>query len=87
MLMGFQFFEDLDAALAATGSEKATEAPETEAPETDAPETEAPATEAPEAPAETDAPAKKGGCGGVIGMGAVAVLTAAAAAVALKKKD
>ena len=87
VLMGFQFFENLDAALAATGSEKATEAPETEAPETEAPETDAPATEAPEAPAETDAPAKKGGCGGVIGMGAVAVLTAAAAAVALKKKD
>ena len=76
-----------------------TEAPETEAPETEAP-TEAPATEAPEteapavgteAPAATDAPETeapaKGGCGGVIGMGAVAVLAAAAAAVALKKKD
>ena len=75
-----------------------TEAPETEAPETEAqtkaPETQAPATEAPaetqapatEAPdAETDAPAE--GCASVIGMGAVAVLAAAAAAVALKKKD
>ena len=72
----------------------ATEAPATEAPapETEAlaPETDAPATEAPAADTkapETDAPAKEGGCGGVIGMGAVAVLVAAAAAVALKKKD
>ena len=76
-----------------------TEAPETEAPETEAPEapeTEAPASNETEAPAgnetnapegnETEAPAKKG-CGGVIGMGAVAVLAAAAAAVALKRKD
>ena len=73
-----------------------TEAPVTEAPETEAPEaqdTEAPdaGTQAPadgtQAPdAETDAPAEKG-CGGVIGMGAVAVVAAAAAAVALKKKD
>ena len=73
-----------------------TEAPVTEAPETEAPavqDTEAPAegTQAPadgtQAPdAETDAPAKKG-CGGVIGVGAVAVVAAAAAAIALKKKD
>ena len=79
-----------------------TEAPETEAPEapeTEAPagnETEAPAGNETQAPAgnetnapegnETEAPAKKG-CGGVIGMGAVAILAAAAAAVALKKKD
>ena len=64
--------------------------PETE-PETEAPteaETEAP-TAAPEAgdttaaPDETEAP--KEGCGSVIGFGAVAILAAAAAAVALKK--
>ena len=64
--------------------------PETE-PETEAPteaETEAP-TAAPEAgdttaaPEETEAP--KEGCGSVIGFGAVAILAAAAAAVALKK--
>jgi hypothetical protein len=64
--------------------------PETE-PETEAPteaETEAP-TAAPEAgdttaaPQETEAP--KEGCGSVIGFGAVAILAAAAAAVALKK--
>ena len=86
VLMGFELFESMDAALAATGSEKATEPPETEAPETEAPETEAP-TEAPATKApETEAPAK-GGCGGVMGMGAAAVLAAAAAAVALKKKD
>ena len=64
--------------------------PETE-PETEAP-TDAPAedtTAAPEAgdttaaPNETEAP--KEGCGSVIGFGAVAILAAAAAAVALKK--
>ena len=74
-----------------------TEAPETDAPETQAPavqDTEAPAegtqapadgTQAPDAGAETDAPA--GGCASVIGVSAVAILAAAAAAVALKKKD
>ena len=79
------FLFDPDAATEAPATEAP--APETEAP---APETDAPATEAPAADTkapETDAPAKEGGCGGVIGMGAVAVLTAAAAAVALKKKD
>ena len=52
--------------------------------ETTAPEapTDAPATEA---PAETE-PAKKG-CGSSIGFGVAAVLSAMAAAVALKKKD
>ena len=75
-----------------------TEAPETEAPETEAPtaapETEAPATEAPagtEAPADTKAPettpAATEGCASVVGMGVVAVLAAAAAVVALKKKE
>lgn len=37
--------------------------------------------------AETEAPAADTGCASVIGLGAVAVLTAAAAAVALKKKE
>ena len=84
VLMGFQFFDSMDDALAATGGEKATEAPTeepTEAPETEAP-TDAPATEAPTTQ-ETE-PAK-GGCGSVIGFSAIAVLAAAAAAVALKK--
>ncbi len=70
--------------------------PETE-PETDAPATDAPTDEVTEAP--TDAPAdgettaeateaeEEGGCGAVVGFGAVAVLAAAAAAVVLKKKD
>ena len=84
--MGFELFDTLENALAATGSEKATE-PETEAP-TQAPETEAP-TEAPAGNAtepNTEAPAESG-CGSVVGFGAVAILAAAAAAVALKKKD
>ena len=68
-------------------TEAPTDAPETSAPETNAPETNAPeqggdATQAP----ETEAPAKEG-CGSVIGFSAVAIMAAAAAAVALKKKD
>ena len=66
-----------------------TEPEETDAPETAAPETEAPKaeTKAPETAApKTEAP-KKSGCSAVVGFGAVAVLTAAAAAVVLKKKD
>jgi hypothetical protein len=74
-----------------------TDAPETEAPETEAkteaatqaPETEA-ATQAPAADTkapETTAAATEEGCASVIGFGAVAVLAAAAAFVALKKKD
>ena len=70
-----------------------TEAPETEAPETEAPETEAPATEVPETKApvteapETTGAATEGGCASVVGFGAVVILSAAAAVVALKKKD
>ncbi len=75
---------------------------ETKAPETDPPETEAKteaATQAPETEAATQAPAAdtkapettaaatEDGCASVIGFGAVAVLAAAAAFVALKKKD
>ena len=63
---------------------------ETEAPEEDttaapADETTAAPTETTAAPAETD-PVKEG-CGSVIGVSAVAILAAAAAAVALKKKE
>jgi len=63
----------------------ATEAPATEAPATEAPVTEAPTTEAPvtEAPT-TEAPAK-GGCGGVIGVGALVAILGTA--VVLRKKE
>ena len=77
-----------------------TEAPETEAPETEAPETQAPAADTNAPSADTNAPAGSGsvetngttepakkGCGSVIGFSAVAIMAAAAAAVALKKKD
>ena len=66
-------------------TEPETEAPETE-PETEAP-TEAPTedpTDAPATEAPTAAPTEDG-CGSVIGFGAIAILAAAAAAVALKK--
>lgn len=86
-ILGFQLFDTLENALSVTGGEEATEAP-TEA-KTEAPETEAPATEAPGANVTeptTEAPEEEG-CGSVIGFGAVAVMAAAAAVVALKKKD
>ena len=75
------------------GSEEETTAEETEAPTEEATTAPAEDTEAPtntpevttEAP--TDAPVEKKGCGSVIGFGAVAVMAAMAAAVALKKKD
>ena len=79
-------FPDQASAYAYAGAEIETEAPTeepteapTDAPATEAP-TDAPATEAP----ETD-PEDKGGCGSVIGFGAVALLAAGAAFVALKK--
>jgi hypothetical protein len=78
-------------------------APVTEAPETDAPATEAPETNAAadtdaavvdtnaavdtKAPETTAAATAAEGCASVVGFGAVAVLAAAAAFVALKKKD
>ena len=76
------------------GDGEVTEAPvdETEAPvdETEAPvdETQAPTdeTKAPEKESETEAPKKKGGCGSALGSVAV-LLSAMAAAIALKKKD
>lgn len=57
--------------------------PVTEAPTE--PVTEAP-TEAPMSP-ESETEISESGCGSVIGLGTVAILTAAAAAVALKRKD
>ena len=66
--------------------------PETEAP-TAAPDTEAPTEAATQAATEagtsagTQATTEDEGCASVVGMGAVAVLAAAAAFVALKKKD
>ena len=87
LLMGFQFFDTMEDALAATGSVEATEPPTEEPTEPPTEEaTEAP-TQAPDAQTTTAAPVENKGCGGVIGFGAVAVLTAVAAAVALKKKD
>ena len=67
-----------------TAAEEETSAP---ADETQPPEdaTQAPDDAATEAPAETE-PEKKG-CGSSIGFGVAAVLSAMAAAVALKKKD
>ena len=69
----------MESAFSYAGREMETEAPKTEAPETQAPETQA--------PAQTTEPAGKSGCGSMIGFGAIAVVAAAAAAVALKKKD
>ena len=72
-----------------TTAEETTEAPTepaTKAPETQAPTTDAPATTTAAGTTATTEPAK-GGCGAVVGFGVVAVLTAAAAVVALKKKD
>ena len=69
-----------------------TNAPETNASETNAPETNASETNAPETNAsdtnapETEAPAERG-CASVVGFTSGAVLIAAAAAIALKKKD
>ena len=84
-------FANADAAYAYAGVERETAAPETQAPETQAPETQAPETQAPavdtKAPEQTTEPAGKSGCSSVIGFGTVAVLAAAAAFVALKKKD
>ncbi len=90
-ILGFQFFDTMEDALNATGGEEATEAP-TDAP-TEAPETDPETTPGEDATAgdngdATEAPSdEKKGCGAVVGFGAVAVLSAAAAAVALKKKD
>ena len=69
-----------------TKAPETTAAPKTEAPETNAPETNAPDTNVEGATtAGTTEPAT--GCASVVGFSAVAVLAAAAAVVALKKKD
>ena len=75
-------FYDPDSAVEDTTVEE-TETPTEEA--TTAADTEAPTDDVTEAP--TDEPTEKKGCGSVVGFGVVAVLMAAAAAVALKKKD
>ncbi len=86
VLMGFQFFDTLDDAMRATGGEEMTEAP-TEAP-TEVP-TEVP-TEAPTTPEATEKPAEEPreekGCASMMASATV-VLTAVAAAYALKKKN
>ena len=64
-----------------------TNAPETNVPETNAPETNVPETNVPETNAATADPSAQGGCSSVIGFSMVAILAAAAAAVALKKKN
>ena len=87
-ILGFEFFNTVEDALAATGGEAATEPPtepKTEAP-TDEP-TEAPTADAGNNSGNGDSTTTDGGCASVIGMSAVAVLAAAAAFVALKKKD
>ena len=101
-LQEIAFFATAEEAYTYAGEEVPTDPPakETEEPkadETDAPkadETDAPKTEDTDAPkTEETAPkteeteATTGGCSSVVGFGAVAILTAAAAAVVLKKKD
>ena len=88
-------FADDVSAYAYAGQNAETEPETTDAPTTEAP-TDVPATEATTDAPTTDSPANdsttetdipdKSGCGSVIGMGTVAVLTAATVAVALKKK-
>lgn len=86
VLCGFQFFDTLEEALTATGTELIPE--ETKAPATEPPVTEAPTQADTDASTNAGTEAVKGGCGSVVGTtAAVAVLVAAAAAVALKKKD
>ena len=71
-----------------TEAPETTAAPKTEAPETDPVEVDTNAAETNAAGGEeTTAAATAEGCSSVIGMSAVAVLAAAAAFVALKKKD
>ena len=80
-----QIFTNKEDAYAYAGEEIPTKAPETEKPTEDKTEdpgenkTEAPSTEAPEQ--------SEGGCKSVVAVSAVAVVAAAAAFVALKKKD
>ena len=87
------YMENLGVGAAPT-EEETTEAPteptdeETTAAPADGETTAAPADgETTAATNDTTAPTEEKGCGAVVGFGAVAVLAAAAAAVALKKKD
>ena len=54
---------------------------------TDAPAGSEAATQAPEAEVTTDAEAEKGGCGGVVGAGVLALVAVLGTAIVLKKKD
>ena len=86
-LVGIDMYASLDDALAATGETLPETEEETTAEETTAEETTAAETEA-KTEAKTEAPKSEGGCRSVVATGAVvAVMVAAAAAVALKKKD
>ena len=79
-----QIFTNKQDAYAYAGEEIPTRAPETEKPTDTEDKTEAPTTEAP----TTDAPEQKeGGCKSVVAASVVAIVAAAAAFVALKKKD
>lgn len=66
-------------------TEEETEAPTTE--ETKAPETEAKTEAETPAPEQTTAAAEEGGCGGVIGAGAILAVLALGVCVVAKKKD
>ena len=77
------FFKTEEEANAYAGIVPETKPAKTEAPDTIAPETQAPATQA---PAVTE-PATKGGCASVVTAGSAALILAAAACVALKKKN
>lgn len=77
------FFKTEEEVNAYAGIVPETKPAKTEAPDTTAPETQAPTTQA---PAVTE-PATKGGCASVVAAGSVALILAAAACVALKKKN
>ena len=66
-----------------------TEPETTKAPEetTDAPAGSEAATQAPEAEVTTEPEAEKGGCGGVVGAGVLALVAVLGTAIVLKKKD
>ena len=74
-ILGFQFFNTMEDALAATGGEKATEPP-----------TEAPTEEPTAAPTEPVTEPAKSGCGSAVTFGLAAILVAAAVWV-IRKKD
>lgn len=75
---------EADMTLYAIMEQETTEQPTTEEPTTEEPTTETPTTEAPTEEIATEAPTE--GCGGILSAGAIGILLAAAAAVAIKKK-